>query len=81
MLWLYLGKGDGTFDGPVRIGAGWGAYSQMVGVGDADADGKADLVVTSDDQVYVYHGTGNWKAPFAPRELTGVHKSRSDELA
>ncbi len=55
----------------MKIGAGWGAYSQMIGIGDANTDGKADLLVTSPDGAsYVYHGTGSWKAPFAPREKT-----------
>ncbi|MGK5631064.1 FG-GAP repeat domain-containing protein [Streptomyces sp. URMC 123] len=73
VLWLYLGKGDGTFDSRVRIGSGWDAYRQMVGIGDANADGRADLFVTAPDgNSYVYRGTGNWRAPFAPRELTDV---------
>ncbi|MFK0296207.1 FG-GAP repeat domain-containing protein [Streptomyces sp. NPDC090442] len=73
VLWLYLGKGDGNFDGRRRIGGGWGGYTQMVGIGDANNDGKADLLVTSSNgDAYVYHGTGNWRAPFAPREETGI---------
>ncbi|MEU7184515.1 VCBS repeat-containing protein [Streptomyces sp. NPDC045369] len=74
VLWLFLGKGDGTLDGRVKIGAGWGGYRQLVGIGDSDADGRADLLVsTPDGSSYVYHGTGNWRAPFAPRELTGIN--------
>ncbi|MEU7199508.1 VCBS repeat-containing protein [Streptomyces sp. NPDC045470] len=73
VLWLFLGKGDGTLDGRVKIGAGWGGYRQLVGIGDSDADGRADLLVsTPDGSSYVYHGTGNWRAPFAPREVTGI---------
>ncbi|GAA2691746.1 VCBS repeat-containing protein [Streptomyces lunalinharesii] len=82
VLWSYLGKGDGTFDGRVRIGAGWGAYSQMIGIGDANTDGKADLLVTSADGTSsVYHGTGNWKAPFAPREQTQLSVSSGQKLS
>ncbi|MYV93760.1 VCBS repeat-containing protein, partial [Streptomyces sp. SID1034] len=80
VLWLYLGKGDGTFDSRVRIGAGWGEYAQMVGIGDSDSDGKADLFVTTDKgDSYVYRGTGSWRAPFAPRELTGLYNTWSSD--
>ncbi|WP_206502326.1 FG-GAP repeat domain-containing protein [Streptomyces chrestomyceticus] len=78
VLWLYLGKGDGTFDGRVKIGAGWGGYRQLIGIGDSNADGRADLLVSGPDNgTYVYHGTGNWRAPFAPPELAGI--TTSDE--
>ncbi|MGW2479060.1 FG-GAP repeat domain-containing protein [Streptomyces sp. NPDC001571] len=80
VLWLYLGKGDGTFDSRVKIGAGWGEYPQMVGIGDSDSDGKADLFVTTGrGDSYVYRGTGNWRAPFAPRELTGLSSTWSSD--
>ncbi|WP_240134907.1 hypothetical protein [Streptomyces sp. MUM 178J] len=40
---------------------------------DPNVDGRADLLVTAaDGNSYVYHGTGNWQAPFAPRELTAI---------
>ncbi|MCX5386372.1 VCBS repeat-containing protein [Streptomyces sp. NBC_00083] len=80
VLWLYLGKGDGTFENRVRIGTGWGQYNQTVGIGDSNGDGKADLFVsTPDGDSYVYRGTGDWRAPFAPRELTGLSRVRPDE--
>ncbi|MDH2387495.1 VCBS repeat-containing protein [Streptomyces sp. HNM0663] len=73
VLWLYLGKGDGTFTSRTRIGGGWNGYRQMVGIGDSNVDGRADLLVTAaDGSSYVYHGTGNWQVPFAPRELTAI---------
>ncbi|MEU3501797.1 VCBS repeat-containing protein, partial [Streptomyces hundungensis] len=78
--WLYLGKGDGTFESRVRIGAGWGEYTQTVGIGDSDGDGRADVfVTTSTGDSYVYRGTGNWRAPFAPREATGLYPLSFDE--
>ncbi len=78
--WLYLGKGDGTFESRVRIGAGWGEYTQTVGIGDCDGDGRADLfVTTSTGDSYVYRGTGNWRAPFTPREATGLYPLSFDE--
>ncbi|GCD45938.1 FG-GAP repeat domain-containing protein [Streptomyces paromomycinus] len=82
VLWLFLGKGDGTLDGRVKIGAGWSGYRQMIGIGDANADGRADLLVTTPDgSSYAYHGTGNWRTPFAPRELTGVRTPSSGTIA
>ncbi|MFJ6934787.1 FG-GAP repeat domain-containing protein [Streptomyces sp. NPDC101132] len=68
VLWLYLGRGDGTFAQRVRVGDGWGAYRDLVGWGDADRDGRADLYARDGNgRSYVYRGTGDWRAPFAPR--------------
>ncbi|MFJ9618291.1 FG-GAP repeat domain-containing protein [Streptomyces noursei] len=72
VLWLYLGKGDGNFDGRVRIGAGWGDYTQLTGGGDVDGDGRGDLLARDSAGVlWLYKGTGSWKAPFAPRVKIG----------
>ncbi|MFE0649265.1 FG-GAP repeat domain-containing protein [Streptomyces sp. NPDC059534] len=72
VLWLHLGKGDGTFAPRVRIGSGWNEYTRLVAVGDADRDGRNDLVAHSPvgDKVYLYSGTGSWKAPFKGRAST-----------
>ncbi|MFJ7157157.1 FG-GAP repeat domain-containing protein [Streptomyces sp. NPDC101118] len=68
VLWLYLGRGDGTFAQRVRVGDGWGAYRDLVGWGDADRDGKADLYARGrDGRSHLYRGTGDWRAPFGPR--------------
>ncbi|MFI2733471.1 FG-GAP repeat domain-containing protein [Streptomyces sp. NPDC018711] len=72
VLWLYLGKGDGTFAPRVKIGSGWNRYTDIVGVGDTDRDGRPDLVVQgvmggTYDTLALYKGTGNWKAPFGAR--------------
>ncbi|WP_052499255.1 FG-GAP repeat domain-containing protein [Streptomyces vietnamensis] len=69
VLWLYLGKGDGTFASRTKIGSGWSQYSSLVGVGDTDRDGRNDLVAYDDSHsdLYVYKGTGDWQAPFASR--------------
>ncbi|MFF5451193.1 FG-GAP repeat domain-containing protein [Streptomyces sp. NPDC012950] len=69
VLWLYLGKGDGTFAPRTKIGGGWNTYADVVGIGDVDRDGRADLVgVTAGYGVPYFHkGTGDWRAPFAPR--------------
>ncbi|MEU5308837.1 trypsin-like serine protease [Streptomyces sp. NPDC021562] len=60
VLWLYPGKGNGTFAAPVRIGGGWSQYNQLRGVGDFNGDGKADLLArrSSGGDLYLYKGTG-----------------------
>ncbi|MGW7243250.1 trypsin-like serine protease [Streptomyces sp. NPDC054804] len=60
VLWLYPGKGDGTFGSRVRIGGGWSQYNQLRGVGDFNGDGKADLLArkSSGGDLYLYKGTG-----------------------
>ncbi|MFB7029558.1 MULTISPECIES: FG-GAP repeat domain-containing protein [unclassified Streptomyces] len=72
VLWLYLGKGDGTFADRVRIGGGWNAYTELVGVGDADRDGRPDLYATGPGGEYLYRGTGDWKVPLRPAQLAGL---------
>ncbi|MGY5122191.1 trypsin-like serine protease [Streptomyces sp. 900105755] len=60
VLWLYPGKGNGTFSARVRIGGGWSQYNQLRGVGDFNGDGKADLLArrSSGGDLYLYKGTG-----------------------
>ncbi|MFE3071808.1 FG-GAP repeat domain-containing protein [Streptomyces sp. NPDC059247] len=68
VLWLYLGKGDGTYAPRTRIGGGWNAYNAVVSFGDHDRDGRPDLLADAAGTPYVYRNTGDWRAPFAPRE-------------
>ncbi|MET9372868.1 VCBS repeat-containing protein [Streptomyces sp. NPDC002992] len=83
VLWLHLGKGDGTFAPRVKIGTGWQGYSHLVGIGDADRDGRPDLFATNsaDNRTYLFKGTGSWSAPFGPRELTGLPNNRPTSVA
>ncbi len=64
VLWLHLGKGDGTFAPRVRVGGGWGVFSQLVGAGDLNNDGRADLIGYGSGGTWAYLGTGNTTAPF-----------------
>ncbi|MEU2504146.1 VCBS repeat-containing protein [Streptomyces sp. NPDC007863] len=78
-LWLYLGKGDGTFTARTLIGSGWQAYEQILGVGDVDGDGRNDLVAksaapnpepdTSRSGLALYRGTGDRTVPLAARQF------------
>ncbi|MEU3749604.1 MULTISPECIES: VCBS repeat-containing protein [Streptomyces] len=69
ILWLHLGRGDGTFASRVKVGSGWGGYTELIGFGDANKDGRTDLYAWGGPSrpSYVYAGTGNWSAPFAAR--------------
>ncbi|MEU2230162.1 FG-GAP repeat domain-containing protein [Streptomyces vietnamensis] len=74
VLWLYLGKGDGTFAPRVKIGSGWGAYGHLLGIGDANRDGRPDLyasVRNADREAFLYQGTGSWERPFRARGQVG----------
>ncbi|MFJ9869802.1 trypsin-like serine protease [Streptomyces sp. NPDC101165] len=59
-LWLYPGKGNGTFGARVQVGTGWGQYNMVLGHGDFTGDGKADLLArrSSTGDLYLYKGTG-----------------------
>ncbi|WP_055418712.1 VCBS repeat-containing protein [Streptomyces pactum] len=81
VLWLYLGKGDGTFAGRSRIGGGWNVYDKIAAGSDITADGKADLLATDKSGVlWLYRGTGNWRAPFASRTRVGGGWGIYDQL-
>ncbi|MFJ5547952.1 FG-GAP repeat domain-containing protein [Streptomyces sp. NPDC093225] len=72
VLWLYRGRGDGTFSGRTRIGGGWNAYTDLVGWGDADGDRRPDLYARdAAGRSWFYRGTGDTAAPFAPRRALG----------
>lgn len=43
-LWIYPGKGNGTFGPAVKVGTGWNRYNQVRGHGDFTGDGRADLL-------------------------------------
>ena len=75
VLWLYTGTGRAAapFAARTRIGGGWNVYTQLVGVGDGNVDGRPDLVAEDrDGTAWVYLGTGDARAPFAARRMSGV---------
>ncbi|MFB7279366.1 FG-GAP repeat domain-containing protein [Streptomyces hydrogenans] len=72
VLWLYLGKGDGTFTARRMIGGGWNAYAHLTGGSDLTGDGRPDLVATDrSGRLWMYRGTGSRTAPFAARRMIG----------
>ncbi|WP_152648288.1 FG-GAP repeat domain-containing protein [Streptacidiphilus anmyonensis] len=62
-LWFIPGNGGTSVDErPVLIGGGWNQYRWIVGAGDLNGDGIADLVaVTPGGVMYLYPGLGNGK--------------------
>ncbi|WP_246574382.1 FG-GAP repeat domain-containing protein [Streptomyces genisteinicus] len=76
VLWLYLGKGDGTLAPRTRIGGGWNVFRALIGSGDADGDGRPDLMGlgVAYEASRLYRSNGDWKAPFRPGQA--MHLSR-----
>ncbi|MFF7812314.1 FG-GAP repeat domain-containing protein [Streptomyces sp. NPDC007945] len=74
VLWLHLGKGDGTFTARTRVGGGWQVYSEITSAGDVDHDGRADLFAYSarEKKTYLYRGTGARAEPFKARQASTV---------
>ncbi|MFJ6694684.1 FG-GAP repeat domain-containing protein [Streptomyces sp. NPDC091272] len=67
VLWLYQGTGSysAPFKSRVKIGAGWNTYNNLVGAGDLDVDGIADLVARGNDgTLWRYSGNANPAAPY-----------------
>jgi secreted trypsin-like serine protease len=60
VMWIYPGKGNGTFAPRVKVGSGWNQYNSVRGKGDFTGDGKTDLIARSKTggYVYLYKGTG-----------------------
>ncbi|MEU9334435.1 trypsin-like serine protease [Streptomyces sp. NPDC048290] len=70
VLWIYPGKGNGTFAARVKVGSGWNQYNVVLGHGDFTGDGRTDLIARAKtgSAVYLYKGTGkSGSAAFAPR--------------
>ncbi|MGW1511059.1 FG-GAP repeat domain-containing protein [Streptomyces sp. NPDC002394] len=72
VLWLFRGTGGAGFESRIRIGAGWGAFSQLVGGGDVTADGRPDLIAYGAGGTYVYASTGSSTSPFV-RQTTNLY--------
>ncbi|MFE7899899.1 trypsin-like serine protease [Streptomyces sp. NPDC057424] len=60
VMWIYPGKGNGSFAPRVKVGSGWNQYNSVRGKGDFNGDGKTDLIARSKSgsYIYLYKGTG-----------------------
>ncbi|TLS43036.1 trypsin-like serine protease, partial [Streptomyces montanus] len=67
-VYLYPGKGDGQFNGKVKVVSGAWKGVKLMGRGDLSGDGKPDLLVRSTDgTLWLYRGTGKVSAPWSSR--------------
>ncbi|MFE9608824.1 trypsin-like serine protease [Streptomyces sp. NPDC006012] len=59
-MWIYPGKGNGTFGARVQVGPGWNQFNMVRGHGDFNGDGRADLLARNSrtGDLYLYKGTG-----------------------
>ncbi|WP_141662861.1 VCBS repeat-containing protein [Streptomyces sp. Wb2n-11] len=66
-LWRYDGTGNGTFKGRVQVFKDWGrSYNAVVGVGDLNGDGKADIV-ERDSAGKLFRNNGDGRGSFGSR--------------
>ncbi|MCP9961230.1 hypothetical protein LUX05_07355 [Streptomyces somaliensis] len=56
----------------MRVGSGWNAFTQLVGAGDVDGDGRPDMIAYGAGGTYVYRSTGSVTAPFS-RQSTSLY--------
>ncbi|MFE1272371.1 hypothetical protein [Streptomyces sp. NPDC058758] len=67
VLWMYLGKGDGTFTARRQVGGGWQKYTHLVPAG-TNEGGTADLYAVGTSGSALYPGLDSTTRPFgAPR--------------
>ncbi|MEU2544820.1 N-acetylmuramoyl-L-alanine amidase [Streptomyces roseolus] len=74
VLWYYQGSGNpnALFKARLRTGGGWQVYNKILGIGDMNADGKADLIARdAAGMLWFYKGTGDPLKPFAPKSSVG----------
>ncbi|WP_260605597.1 VCBS repeat-containing protein [Streptomyces sp. WAC01280] len=82
VLYSYLSYPNGKLTPRVRVGGGWNAYDQIAGQGDLTGDGKPDIVAKEKATgiLYLYKGTGDYKAPFTGRTKIGSGWNAYDRL-
>ncbi|MFC9732005.1 N-acetylmuramoyl-L-alanine amidase [Streptomyces roseolus] len=74
VLWLYKNTGGSPnpYATRAQVGGGWQAYNLMVGPGDLNKDGKADLIARDTAGVlWFYKNTGGYPNPYAPKAQVG----------
>ncbi|MFB6900018.1 N-acetylmuramoyl-L-alanine amidase [Streptomyces hydrogenans] len=74
VLWLYKNTGGSPnpYATRAQVGGGWQTYNTMVGTGDLDKDGKADLIARDASGVlWFYKNTGGYPNPYAPKAQVG----------
>lgn len=57
---LFRGRGDGSFRAAVKLSSVWGEYTDLIGAGDTNGDGSADLLARDGaGKLWLHPGTGN----------------------
>jgi hypothetical protein len=64
-LWLYPGDGHGGWLTRLRVGTGWNGMSAILGPGDFNGDGTADVLArrASTGDLWLYPGNGARRPP------------------
>ncbi|MEU5219067.1 VCBS repeat-containing protein [Streptomyces sp. NPDC020807] len=71
-LWAYLSTGtpNGPFHAPRKVGTGWNAFDQLIGLGDSDGDGRGDFLARTPAGALFYVGsTTNPYVHKAPKQV------------
>jgi len=71
-LYLYAGTGSGGWRTAVLIGRGWNVMNALVGTGDFNGDGRADLLARERATGYLWLYPGNGSGGFAPPVQVGT---------
>jgi RHS repeat-associated protein len=64
LQYLQAQTGGGAFNNPVDLGTGWSGYQHLV-AGDANGDGKADLLAIRSSELMLRRWLGNGNGTFA----------------
>ncbi|MFG3283409.1 FG-GAP repeat domain-containing protein [Streptomyces sp. NPDC048111] len=72
-MWIYPGDGGGKeFGSRIKAAEGWNTYNRVLGSGDVNGDGRADVLARgTDGHLSLFPGTGDANAPFAARQDLG----------
>ncbi|MFF0476464.1 transglycosylase family protein [Streptomyces sp. NPDC004284] len=78
-LYSYMGTGDGKFSGRTDLGGGWDQYNLIVGAGDMNSTGVADIIARDGNgDLWIYMGIGDGK--FTGRTKIGYGWNQYDTI-
>ena len=77
-LFLYPGNGTRRWSARARSGTGWNVFSALVGAGDVNGDGRADLLARERATGYLWLYPGNGTGGSLPRVRIGTGLERHD---
>ncbi|MFF6898909.1 hypothetical protein [Streptomyces hydrogenans] len=72
VLWMYLGKGDGTFTARRKVGGGWQKYTHVAPAG-LNSRGVADLFAIGPSGSAMYYGRDSTSTPFGDASKVPVN--------